>query len=123
MERLTVKSEIDDNQYVLRCLCSFGRDGIPDDEDACDEICDHDCDNCGIMRAFNRLAAYENTNLAPEEITDMQKQISLIRAYGVEPDRIGQLFNELAAYRNTGLTPEKIIAIRAILTNEENDLK
>lgn len=75
MDRLTVKSEIIDEHYTLKCLCGFGRDGIVDDEDACYEYCElwgvegfKQCEQCGIQQAFDRLAAYEDTGFTPEEI-------------------------------------------------------
>ncbi len=53
----------------------FGRYVLPEVDDwgewaECREICDkaEGCDNCPIQRAIDRLAAYENTGLTPEEI-------------------------------------------------------
>lgn len=64
-DRLTIESEIIDGHYTLKCMCGFGSDGVPDDEDACYEYCElwgdegnKQCEQCGIQRAFDRLAAY-----------------------------------------------------------------
>ncbi|MCH5195912.1 MAG: hypothetical protein J1F28_04320 [Oscillospiraceae bacterium] len=79
MDRLTVKSEILDEHYILKCMCSFGRDGVPDDESTCYEYCEmwgdegcKKCEQCGIQQAFDKLAAYENTGFTPEEIAAMK---------------------------------------------------
>lgn len=72
-DRLTVKSEIIDGHYTLKCLCGFGRDGVPDDEDACYECCElWGCEKCSIQQAFDRLAAYEDSGLPPEEVKALQ---------------------------------------------------
>ena len=87
MDRLTVKSEILDEHYILKCMCSFGRDGVPDDESTCIEHCEifgeEMCEQCGIQQAFDKLAAYENTGFTPEEIAAMKddnEQLSAIAA-------------------------------------------
>jgi len=69
MDRLTIKSELIDGHNTLICMrfCG-GRE--PDDGFACYEYCGEDgsCEKCGIQQAFDRLAAYEDTGLSPEEI-------------------------------------------------------
>lgn len=82
--RLTVKSEIIDG-YILKCMCGFGIDGVPDDEDSCRDVCNGNCDECGIQQSFDKLAAYENTNLSPEEIAAMK----------ADNERLNDLVNEL----------------------------
>lgn len=70
LERLTIKSSVIE-EYVLKDMCTFGRDGEPTDESGCSEICDEnhlDCERCPIQKAFNRLAEYENTGLSPDEV-------------------------------------------------------
>lgn len=74
MDRLTVKSEIIDG-YILKCMCGFGRDSVPDDEDDCLDICNGNCDECGIQQSFDKLAAYENTGLTPEQIIAMKERL------------------------------------------------
>ena len=87
-ERLTVKSEIfEDNNYVLKGLCTFGRDGIPDDETGCKDYCEekkggYDCETCVIQMAFNRLAEYENTGLSPEEVQKLKSRQGNINGRG-----------------------------------------
>jgi len=67
---LTIKSEIIDGHYTLICMSVLGMGRAPDG-DACYEYCSGDgsCEKCGIQQAFDRLAAYEDTGLMPEEIT------------------------------------------------------
>lgn len=66
MDRLTQKSDCFDG-YTIAELCeSCG-------ESSCHEICNGDCMCCGIQAAFNRLAAYENTNLTPDEIDELKQ--------------------------------------------------
>lgn len=73
MNRLTVKSEIIDGHYTLICM-RFCGGRVPDDGYACYEYCGEDgsCEKCGIQQAFDRLAAYEDTGLTPEEIKSLQ---------------------------------------------------
>lgn len=62
MERLTCKYS---GLYALRELCTFDRlsDKEPDDCASCGECCEeylqHDCFNCPIQNAFDKLAEYE----------------------------------------------------------------
>lgn len=78
MDRLTVKVFSNDKDYVLKCMCGFARNGEVDDVDSCEDVCslreggENKCDGCGLQEAFNRLAAYEDTGLTPEEITAMK---------------------------------------------------
>lgn len=77
-ERLTTKSYIVDG-YILKCMCTFGRDGEADDESGCPELClecGADCNKCGVQTAFNRLAEYENTGLSPQEIQELKERSS-----------------------------------------------
>lgn len=90
-ERLTVKSEIIDGHYTLICMCGFGSDGVPDDEDACYEYCEYwgdegckQCEKCGIQQAFDRLAAYEDSGLSPAEIFALK----------ADNERLHELLNE-----------------------------
>lgn len=75
MDRLTVKVLPNDKDYALKCMCSFARNGEVDDVDSCEDVCSlrdgggNKCDGCGFQEAFNRLAAYENTGLTPNDIT------------------------------------------------------
>lgn len=78
VNRLTVESNIIEGHYTLQCMCGFGWDGVPDDEDACYEYCERwdegvkQCEQCGIQQAFDKLAAYEDSGLSPEEIMTLQ---------------------------------------------------
>ena len=72
-DRLTMKTNVLDG-YTLKCLCTFGRDMLADDEFGCNEYCEEcgqDCRKCGIQEAFDRLAEYENTGLSPDEIKQL----------------------------------------------------
>lgn len=74
-ERLTVESDTTSG-YVLRDMCTWGRDGQPTDEIGCPDICAEcreGCECCPIQKAFNRLAEYENTGLSPEEIRELKE--------------------------------------------------
>lgn len=68
MDRLTVKSNFASGGYALKSLCTFNPDGTTADELGCDEICTHNCDECAVQNAFNRLGEYENIGLSPDEI-------------------------------------------------------
>lgn len=71
MDRLTVNSDILDGRYELKCL--VGNDLVPEYKGNCRNYCEEnaDCEFCGIREAFDRLAAYEDTGLMPEEITEL----------------------------------------------------
>lgn len=61
-KRLTMRSTVN-NGYVLKGMCTFGRDGEPTDELGCPELCEtcgHNCDKCPIQEGIDRLAYYEN---------------------------------------------------------------
>lgn len=65
MERLT--------QHGLECMS-----GLRKAIDPCRDVCNSrgaDCfDDCPIQEAFNRLSAYEDTNMMPEEIAAMKAE-------------------------------------------------
>ena len=81
MDRLMV--EYYGGKFVPRKMCTVGCDGFVDDCDACFEQCfeqcnedyvpDDMCGGCPIQECFDRLAEYEATNLAPEQIMEMDK--------------------------------------------------
>ena len=87
MERLTIKSGQYELHYVLKCNCTIGADGEVDSEDGCIEYCENrsDCDDCEIQQAFDRLAAYEDTGLTPEEVEVLK----------IDNDRLHRLIDEL----------------------------
>ena len=87
MERLTIKSEIVSGHYNLKCMCTVCTNGIVDSEDGCVEYCElhDDCNDCQIQEAFDRLAAYEDTGLTPEEV----------EALKADNDRLHRLIDEL----------------------------
>ena len=64
MERLTYNFGIGDSH----CWQVKGADNL-----TCGEVCENQdnngCDNCPIEKAFDRLAAYEDLGLEPEEGT------------------------------------------------------
>ncbi len=74
MERLTMRRSLDGN-HALECLCLLGDDGKTDVIENCSAYCNcrFSCGNCGIQKAFNLLAAYEDTGLTPEEIKHLQE--------------------------------------------------
>lgn len=66
MERLTISAN------GRLCADLIARDGDPC-EYICQERADDDgCDGCPIMAAFERLSAYEDTGMTPEEIIQMK---------------------------------------------------
>lgn len=70
MKRLTYDFVIGDRH----CWQVKGADNL-----LCNEVCkaqgDNGCVGCPIAKAFNRLAAYENTNLEPEEIKEFIEDV------------------------------------------------
>ena len=72
MERLTYDFALGGNH----CWQVKGADNLE-----CREVCerqgDDGCKTCPIAKAFDRLAAYENTDLEPEEIELLAKQRDL----------------------------------------------
>lgn len=85
-----------DNDRVLKCLCEYEIDGSICDISACPDYCKQfcknggvaDCDNCGIQQAIDRLAAYEDTGLTPEEA------ISFKRLFDMRDKQADELFAE-----------------------------
>ena len=68
----------------------------------CSEVCEinaniNGCKNCPIAKAFDRLAAYENTGLEPEEIENIKQDVEAgflkqdARRYGIQVDRLLEL--------------------------------
>lgn len=91
MERLTVKSPTM-NRYTLKRMCGFDREGEPIVEEDCYEHCEQMldsgyCSDCAIKEAFERLAAYEDTGLTPEEVEAVLKDYA----------RLHQLLDDLEA--------------------------
>lgn len=83
MNRLTARDERTGNAYFPNCF--EGCDGV------CGK-CDHETDFC------ERLAAYEDTGLDPEDIPT-----------ALEMCKIKMALDNLKEYQNTGLTPGQII--------------
>lgn len=79
MDRLTVKSVVFEGHCVLKSMCTFDDKGKIKGEGDCASCgggCDGFCGECEIQKAFDRLAAYEDTELSPEEISIMKAQYS-----------------------------------------------
>ncbi|MDO5559407.1 MAG: hypothetical protein Q4F95_07380 [Oscillospiraceae bacterium] len=79
-DRMTIESQTADG-HILKDLCTIGRDGKADDEFGCAEQCGEcgeNCDVCPIQKAFNKLAAYEDTGFEPSELHGaiLQKDIT-----------------------------------------------
>lgn len=73
MERLTVDFG---GQWVPEGLCTMDRDGNPENCDRCpgsNGNCDGDCDECPVQACFDRLAAYEDTGITPEQVHEMDR--------------------------------------------------
>ena len=73
MERLTIKY---DKFFVPKKTCTIDRLGEADDCDACLDVCGDDCGNCPIQECFEKLAEYEDTGLAPEQIKEIDELYS-----------------------------------------------
>lgn len=93
MERLTYDFCIGGNHYWK----VKGADNLE-----CREVCERQeesgCKTCPIANAFDRLAAYENTGLEPQEIKSLQaewqanlKVLESYRELGVPVDRLREL--------------------------------
>lgn len=89
MERLTIEY---DGHYAPKKLCAINGLGEADDCDPRDDYCketyeeDCTCDYCAIQECFDRLAAYEDTDIAPdqfqvinEEYQKMAKELAELR--------------------------------------------
>lgn len=73
MERLTYDFCVGDKH----CWQVKGADNLE-----CREVCrnqgENDCTDCPIAKAFDRLAAYEETGLEPEELAQAEKEGRLV---------------------------------------------
>lgn len=89
MERLTIEYE---GHYVPKRMCTINVLGEADDCESCDIYCkeayekDFTCDSCAIQECFDRLAAYENAGITPdqlqvinEEYQKMAKELAELR--------------------------------------------
>ena len=80
MDRLTNKSKcLIGEHYGLKCMNNenYSPYVAAPREISCNDYCNITeagaCLKCGIQAAFDKLAAYENTGLSPEEVNDMLK--------------------------------------------------
>lgn len=74
----------------MKNMCVFNSNSsVQDEERTCHEQCElleeWNCEECPIKEAFNRLAAYEDTGLTPEEV----------EALKVDNDRLHRLIDEM----------------------------
>lgn len=81
MDRLTIKSEaLVGKHFALKCLVNddYSPEMPYPKEFSCHDYCPTStadtCLNCGIQAAFDRLAAYEGTELTPEEIEQIKAE-------------------------------------------------
>ena len=77
MERLTEKHYLAEDHYMK-----------------CSEDCnvDMDCVDCPAFdKLIERLAAYEDTGLTPEEVNDVMAKAKLASAFGVAAERLREL--------------------------------
>ncbi|WMC91249.1 hypothetical protein [Kineothrix sp. MB12-C1] len=70
MDRLTIEYA---GQYVPKKICTVNRSGEADDCASCEEECENDCENCAIQECFNALGVYENLEVTPERIREIDK--------------------------------------------------
>ena len=79
MERLTYDFALGGNH----CWQVKGADNLE-----CREVCerqgDAGCKTCPIAKAFDRLAAYEDTSLEPEEVSDFDRLVKLYLEAGLD---------------------------------------
>lgn len=120
MERLTIRY---DGHYVPEKLCTIDRYGDADDCDDCANYC-KDCEGvcnlCEIQKCFDTLGAYENTNLTPSQIreidkayTEQAKELAELKKGGWIPVS-ERLPEEYALYNITFINSEGIHADSAI---------
>lgn len=68
------------------------------DNDLCKDVCrdqgDNGCKDCPIAKAFDRLAAYEDTGLEPEEICGLQAHAEFSKGGGQVMEKLRQRFTE-----------------------------
>ena len=92
MERLTYDFALGGNH----CWQVKGADNLE-----CREVCerqgDDGCKTCPIAKAFDRLAAYEETGLEPEEVTEL-----------CEMDRRAKMAEMLQLEESTGVSIERL---------------
>lgn len=75
MEKLITKY---DGLHFPRAMRAIERLGGADDCDTCEDMCNNChmyCKKCPIQQAFERLAEYEATDITPEQIIELKKQI------------------------------------------------
>lgn len=102
MNRLTTKVFRTDKDYTLKSTCACMAE-------SCADFCDlqDDCNTCGIQMAVNRLAAYEDTGLTPEQIVAMRAEHSgtsrvlLNELLDIKDKRIAELESDNARLRKT----------------------
>ena len=74
MERLTATHG---GMIVPRKACTFDREGGADDCKECTEICEYEggvCRTCILQECLTKLGKYEDTGLAPEQITELEER-------------------------------------------------
>lgn len=84
MERLTIINSFDGEWTIKSKECCV----------TCD-FKTRDCSACPILEAFNKLAAYEDTGLTPEEVAEFIHE------------GLPEALDKLAMYESTGLQPEE----------------
>lgn len=69
-KRLTTTSEITDSPTLIALCESCGEDGC---DANCGEYQDNNCVGCPVQVAFERLSAYEDSGLSPEQVQEFAK--------------------------------------------------
>lgn len=110
MERLTYDFCVGDKH----CWQVKGADNLE-----CREVCrnqgENGCTDCPIAKAFDRLAAYEDTGLEPEELAQAEKEGRLV----VLPCKVGDKLYDITL----GEVREKtVISLSMLLSKSVNHL-
>lgn len=107
MERLTGRALT----FVGSCTVLYELAALSDKD--CDEYCNETfCGECVIQKAVNRLAAYENTGLEPQEIEAREEKIRRILIERLK--ELDQTLEEIPAgfdKYNTAMAKEELIEI------------
>lgn len=106
MERLTYDFCVGDEH----CWQVKGADNLE-----CREVCrnqgENGCTDCPIAKAFDRLAAYEDTGLEPEDMKRAFNEDAILKlagqALGMSPDRLRELAQAYRLLGNTVYEPNK----------------
>lgn len=94
MDRLTKVSEITDSATLVEFCESCGESGC---NDFCEDHQDNNCIGCPVQEAFERLSAYEDSELSPEQVKALQQELQQLHAHA---ERMRQVALMISKYVN-----------------------